>query len=56
MFDETTGPQIWHVFETQCILLGMLIRIRFAYIPYSNLGFKFVHYFHVVMISSIYNK
>jgi len=32
------------------------IRIRFAYIRYSNLRLKFVHYFHIVMVGSAYNK
>jgi len=35
---------------------GFKIRIRFAYIPYSNLGLKFVHYFHLVKIGNVYNK
>jgi len=37
---------------------GFKIRmlIRFAYNRYSNLGLKFVHYFHIVKISNSYNN
>jgi len=42
--------------EVQIFKLGFKIWILFAYIPYSNLGLKFVHYFHLVMIGSTRNK
>jgi len=35
---------------------GFKIQIWLAYIRYSNLGLKFVHYFHLVKIGSAYNK
>jgi len=35
---------------------GFDFEFELAYIWYSNLGVKFVHYFHLVKIGNAYNK
>jgi len=55
-YDNVLYRYVEQKFKFSNFSFKIRIQIWFAYIQYSNLGAKYVHYFHLVKIGNTYDK